>query len=119
MRSNPEKFVSHVYAAIGVDADFVPLNLGQRYNITQEARFAWVQSTIRRLAPRIMKAQLSPRLYNQLRSIRWALWRLNAVSADFVPMPPGLRQELVNEMSATIDYVEGYLGYPLPSWRET
>ena len=117
LRSDAAVFMKGVYQAIGVDPDFAPANLEDRYNQTGRARIPWVQRRIKAIGPRLMRRDLPGWLFGFLKRSRSIFWRLNTVGDAYPPLAPVIRQTLLPEFSETIDYLEGWLERSLDNWR--
>ena len=110
-------FMRRVYAYIGVNPNFMPPNLGQRYNVRRGAIYPQLQRRVRRLGPKIMRLDMPEWLFNLLKQSRKTFWSMNTRRIDYPPMPPEIRSALVSELAKTIDFIEMYLERPLPTWR--
>lgn len=115
--SDARAFLCSVYQSIGVDADFVPDNLSQRYNPSQQARVVWLQHMLNTLGERIIRLDLPPTLFNLLKAARGSLWKINSKGVQFPPLSPQLRNDLYSNFTETVDYIEEYLDRPLTAWR--
>jgi hypothetical protein len=115
--NDPLAFVQNIYGAVGVDSNFAPPDLARRYNPTQQARYPKLQRIVGSLSPLIMRSRLPRAVYTRLSDARQALWRRNSIDVRPSELAPELRRELVQELEATIDFVEVYIKRPLPAWR--
>jgi hypothetical protein len=114
---DPKQFIQDVYRFIGVDAAFIPPNLGEKYNPAQQPKSPSFQRLLTRLAAARWEMTSNFWLYEWLAIVgRW-LVRLNSQPITYAPLPSPLRSALIEEFSETIDFVETYLNRQLPAWR--
>jgi hypothetical protein len=117
LQQDPPVFMQQVCRVIGVDPSIDLPNISRAYNTARRARLAWFQRLIKALGPRIMRIDLPEWLFSFFKRSRKTLWALNTATLQYPPIDPELRQELIEELSKAIEYVERYLNRPLPSWR--
>jgi hypothetical protein len=117
MQQDLAAFMRCVYDFIGVDSDFIPPNLGKRYNVHKKTVLPKLQRRVRKLGPKIMRLDIPDWIFNLLKQARRTFWSLNTRTFDYPPMPPEIRRALVSELSETIDFVEVYLERSLHAWR--
>jgi hypothetical protein len=115
--SEPERFVQGLYRELAVDPNFVPANLGRRYNPARSPRLPGFQRQLERAA-------LLQRKYPMLRTNRWIsrfgqlFVKMNSIVIPRSKIQTELRGQLIDELSESIEYAENWLEHPLPKWRQ-
>jgi hypothetical protein len=115
--SNPAGLVRQVYRFIGVDEGFTPPNLGRTYNEKMTFHSRQFNQFLADLA-------FNWRLVFKIEPPGWLskislhLIEINRRPVSQPELSRELRANLVSEFVDTIDYLEAYLGRPLPGWRK-
>jgi hypothetical protein len=116
---DPRSFVRLVYRSLGVDSEFVPPNLGKKYNEAHLSRLPVLQRLSRYLTFSQWKISQHQHFFDFMNSptIRYLVSLTNR-KVEIPPIRPELRAALVAEMETTITYIEKYVSRDLSAWRQ-
>jgi hypothetical protein len=113
----PAELIRQAYRFIGVDENFTPKNLGQVYNQKMTFRSRHFNQLLENLAycwRRVLKIEPP----GWMSKIALNFIDLNSRPVSHPALSRPLRLRLITEFSATIDYVERFLGRSLLAWRK-
>ncbi len=117
LKDHPGSFIRSLYQSIGVDPDFTPPRPEAHANVTGQVRRAWLQKIIFGIEKATFGLSLPEPIRRPLSRVRLALRKANLQEQPAPRLDPALRQALMDEFSASAEYVEQYLRRSLTSWR--
>jgi hypothetical protein len=117
LRSNPREFIRQVYQALGVEAEFIPPNLGIRYNQANLPRSPLFNRFARYRATHEWKISQHDRLFKAIRPFGRFLADITSTNDTITSLPTEIRAMLVAEMEPAIAYTEHLLERDLSLWR--
>ena len=118
LKSKAQHLIQDVYQFIDVDPAYIPSNLSQRRTPARKTRSVSLNRWMRTVGFSLMKLDLPTPTMELLQKTRRKLWLLNNRTAQYPPLEPALRRQLIDELAPTIDFVESYLGRSIPAWRQ-
>lgn len=118
LRDHPQRFIREIYESVGVDSEFIPTNLGKKYNPLQFTRVLWLQRLLQNKYVMRLALTLPPWSYSAMGRLNQEIVKLNRATVPYPIMEQHLRHDLVTELKDAIDAVEDYLGRQLPAWRQ-
>lgn len=115
---DPAVFIQQLYRLIGVDDQYIPTNLGQKYNSRQIpviSRWKWLN---RWLATNLIQLTRHKRLADWIKAQVWPVVQGNQSQGVDSPLDPDLRARLLPEFNQTISFLENHCQRDLSLWRQ-
>lgn len=117
LKNDPPGLIRSLYQSIDVDPDFHPPQPEVQANVTGQVRRPWLQKIIFGVEKATFGLSLPEPIRRPFSRARLALRKANLQEQPVPRLDPALRQALKSEFSETVDYIERYVGRPLPAWR--
>jgi len=114
---SPQQTLHSVYRFLEIRPDFLPSNLGERFNPSADARFPALKRVIRSLRTHPIKRVIPESLVSVgSKALNW-ISELNNKEIEYPPMSGSMREQLIEEFSGDIEYLEEITGRDLAKWK--
>lgn len=117
LKRNPEALIRSIYSFLGVDATFIPDNLGHRHNPSSLPRIRILQRIIYHSSRSRLKELLPSPLRRLLNKIKIRVRAMNLRPYAYPPMPEDIQKALAPEFGEDVAFIELLTGKSLDSWK--
>lgn len=118
IKKSQKETIQKVYNFLGVDADFIPPNLGKKANAAKASKFTFISTLMGWFAALMVTLRLSKVLhFLKEKGLKRLVMRLNSSKIDYPPMSPESRAFILEKTTPDVVKLEELLGRDFGEWK--